>query len=163
MKTSHLKIALLFSMLFNLSVAAGAAYVYFTKNNTWTTPFGARVGKDRFLFDEISLSKEQAKNMRDAAIPFRTRLDQKRSEIVTRKMQLLTLLRSDAPDRRALSNTLTEIGRLQGDVEGMVVEHILLEKSKLDKVQQQKFIDLLQNSMGGNGSECSIRPPYNPQ
>lgn len=154
MKTRYLKIVLLFSLLFNLSVAAGAASIYFIRNSSWTTPFGARYGKDRFLFDEMALSKEQAKNMREAAIPFRARLEQKRSDIITRKMQLLTLLRSDMPDRAALNSTLAQISRLQSDVEGMVVDHILLEKSKLDTVNQQRFIDLLQQNMKLEKAAC---------
>lgn len=154
MKTRYLKIALLFSLLFNLSVVAGGAYVYFTKNTIWRSPFGARLAKDRFLFDELSLTREQAKNMRDAAIPFRARLEQKRGEIITQKMQLLTMLRSDLPDRAALKNALAQISRLQGDVEEMVVDHIVLEKSKLDTVNQQRFIDLLQHNMKSEKAAC---------
>lgn len=154
MKARRLKIALVFSLLFNLSAVAGAAYVYVTQHNTWTTPFGAKLSKDRFLFDEMALSQEQAQKMRAAAIPFRAKLEQKRSEIITLKMQLLTLLRNDMPDRKALDATLTEIGRLQGEVEGMVLDHILLEKSKLDKVQQQKFLDLLQKTMQPERLTC---------
>lgn len=154
MKTRHLKIALFFSLLFNLSVAAGAAYVYYTRHNSWTTPFGVTLSNDRFLFDEMALSREQAQQMRAAAIPFRARLEQKRTEIISKKIQLLTLLRSDTPDRKALGTALAEIGRLQGDVEAMVVDHLLLEKSKLDKPQQQKFIDLLQNTMQPEQATC---------
>jgi len=154
MKSSHLKIALAVSLLFNFSVMAGTTYVYFTQKNAWTTPFGAKLQKDRFLFEPLSLRPEQIQAMRDKAVPFREILGQKRKEIITRKMELLTLMRSDISDHQLLNKKLAEISSLQGAIEAMVVEHIHLVKSTLNKEQQQKFIDLLQKNMQPEKLNC---------
>jgi Spy/CpxP family protein refolding chaperone len=147
MRISFLKIVLAVSLIFNLSVLGAAGYFYFTKNAYWVSPFGVKMPKDKFLFEELSLQPDQMKRMREKAIPFRAEIDRKREEIAARRGHLFSLMRADTPDANAIKATVAEISRIQQEVEGMVTTHILQEKATLDKDQQKKFLDLIENAM----------------
>ena len=147
MRISLLKTFLVVSLLFNLSVLGAVGYFYYQKTGYWETPFGVKVRKDRFLFEELSLRPDQIKKMREKAIPFRAEIDRKRQEIAAKRNYLIGLLRADAPDARAIKTAVYEISRIQEEVQGMTAAHILQEKAALDKEQQKKFLDLIQNAM----------------
>jgi len=151
MKIGFLKMALTVSLLFNLSVLGAVGYFYYQKNRYWETPFGVKVRKDRFLFEELSLRPDQIKKMREKAIPFRAEIDRKRQEIAAKRNYLIGLLRADAPDARAIKTAVSEISRIQEEVQGMAAAHILQEKAALDKEQQKKFLDLIENAMMQKG------------
>ena len=155
MRVGFLKIALAVSLIFNLSVLGAAGYFYHTKNSYWVSPFGVKLPRDRFLFEELPFRPEQVKRMREKAIPFRAEIDGKRQEIAAKRKQLFSLMRADSPDPDAIKATVAEISRIQEEVEGMVTTHILQEKATLDKDQQKKFLDLIENSMSkGRQSVC---------
>ena len=147
MRISLLKTFLVVSLLFNLSVLGAASYFYYQKNRYWETPFGVKVRKDRFLFEELSLRPDQIKKMREKAIPFRAEIDRKRQEIAVKRNYLISLLRADAPDARAIKTVVSEISKIQEEVQGMTATHILQEKAALDKEQQKKFLDLIESAM----------------
>jgi Spy/CpxP family protein refolding chaperone len=154
MRISYLKIALAVSLIFNLSVLGTAGYFHYAKNAYWVSPFGVKVRKDRFLFEELSLQPDQITRMREKAVPFRARIDLKRQEIAVKRNDLFTLMRADTTDGQAIKTTLSEISTIQANIEGMVAEHILLEKATLDKNQQQKFLDLIQKNMMQDRMVC---------
>lgn len=147
MRISFLKIALAVSLIFNLSVLCAAGYFYYSKNAFWVSPFGVKVRKDKFLFEELSLQPDQIKRMRDKAMPFRAKVDRKRYEIAAKRNDLFALMRADTTDGQAIKAVLSEISSIQAEIEGMVAEHILQEKATLDKYQQQRFLDLIQKNM----------------
>lgn len=147
MRIGYLKIALAVSLIFNISVLAAAGYVYYARTNAWLSPMGARMPKDKFLFEEMGLQPDQIQKMRATAMPFRVKVDGKRQEIAAKRTQLFDLMRADTPDNQAIKATVAEISRIQEEVEGMVTTHILQEKATLGKDQQKKFLDLIENAM----------------
>ena len=66
-------------------------------------------------------------------------------------MEMLNLMQADIPDRRAIDNTISDISRIQEDMQRVVAMHMLEEKATLDKDQQKKFIDLIKNAMTKEG------------
>jgi Spy/CpxP family protein refolding chaperone len=160
MKISFLKIALAVSLIFNLTVLGAAGYFYYAKSTFWVSPFGARTPKDKFLFEELSLRPDQIKKMREKAMQFRVEIVKKRQEIAERRGRLLRLMRADAPDEHAIKSAIAEISGIQAKMEEMVATHILRMKAILDKDQQKKFIDLIENAMSkGRQPGC---PPIAP-
>jgi Spy/CpxP family protein refolding chaperone len=147
MRISFLKIALAVSLIFNISVLCTAGYFCYKKNSYWVSPFGMKMQKDKFLFEELSLRPDQIKRMREKAIPFRAEVDGKRQEVATKRTQLFSLMRAETPDAYAIRATVAEISRIQGEIESMVTTHILQEKATLDKEQQKKFLDLIEDAM----------------
>ena len=151
MRNSILKFALAASLILNISILATAGYMYYKESDYWVTPFGAKIKKDRFLFEELSLSADQLKTMKERAIDFRTEIDRRRKEIAEKRLVMLNLMRADVPDRRVIDTTISDISRMQEEMQGVVAMHILEEKATLDKDQQKKFIDLIENAMTKEG------------
>lgn len=147
MRISFLKIALAVSLVFNVTVLATAGYYHYKKNSYWVSPLGIPMQKGTFLFEELSLRPEQMKLMREEAIPCRAEVDRKRQEITSKREHLINLMRAETPDANAINTTVTEITRTQGEVESMVAMHILKLKATLNKEQQKKFLDLIENAM----------------
>jgi Spy/CpxP family protein refolding chaperone len=151
MQNSILKFALAASLILNISILATAGYIYYKQSDSWVSPFGAKMKKDRFLFEELSLSPEQLKTMKERAKDFRAEIDRRRKEIVGKRMEMLNLMRADIPDRKAIDTAISDMSKMQENMQRMVAMHILEEKATLDKDQQKKFIDLIKNAMTKEG------------
>ena len=147
MKNSTLKFLLVISLILNISFLGAAGYQFYKKSAYWTSPFGYTVKKDHFLFEELSLRADQLKTMRETATKFRTVIDEKRQAIVSKREELITLMRQDNPDKSAIAAAVSESGGMQEDVQRMVAMHMLDMKAGLDKEQQKKFFDLIENAM----------------
>jgi Spy/CpxP family protein refolding chaperone len=146
MRTRFVKIALAVSLAFNLSFLVAAGVFYHQKSEYWVSPFGAKVPRDRFMFEELSLRADQIKIMRGSATLFHEQIDRKRQEIAEKRKDLIRLLRADAPDTASIHTVLAQISQIQEELERMVTTHILQQKAVLDRQQQGKFLDLIQNT-----------------
>jgi hypothetical protein len=151
MRNSILKFALATSLILNISILATAGYMYYKQSDYWVSPFGAKMKKDKFLFEELSLRPDQLKTMKERGINFRAEIDRRRKEIAEKRLVMLNLMRADIPDRRAIDTTISDISRMQEEMQRVVAVHILEEKATLDKDQQKKFIDLIENAMTKEG------------
>jgi Spy/CpxP family protein refolding chaperone len=152
-----LKFILVASLILNFTVLATAAYLYTRQAGYWVSPFGATMKKDRFLFEELSLRPDQRAAMRGRAIPFRAEIDRRRQEIAAKQKSLVALLRADRPDQQAIDAAIAEISGMQEQMQRMITSHMLEEKALLDRDQQQRFLDLIENAMGG-GSHAGCPP-----
>ena len=146
MRNSILKFALAASLILNISILATAGYVYYKQSDYWVSPFGVKMKKDRFLFEEISLRPEQLKTMKERAMFFRAEIDRRRKEIAGKKMVMLNFMRADIPDKKAVDTAISDISRMQEEMQRVVAMHILEEKATLDKDQQKRFLDLIENA-----------------
>jgi len=146
MSTRFVKIALAVSLAFNLSVLVAAGIFYDQKSEYWVSPFGAKVPRDRFMFESLSLGADQIKVLRENATLFHEQVDRKRQEIGGKRKELIRLLRADAPDTASIHAMLAQISRIQEELEQIVTTHILQQKAVLDRRQQEKFLDLIQNT-----------------
>ncbi len=160
MKNSTLKFFLLASLILNISFLGAAGYQYHRQSAYWTSPFGFKMQKSHFLFEELSLRTDQLKAMRERAMKFRTVIDAKRREIAAKRKELLTLLRQDNPDKQDIAAVVSQISGMQEQMQGMIAMHILDMKAGLDKDQQKKFLDMIENAMTeGRQMGC---PPMGP-
>lgn len=160
MKNSLLKFALAASLILNLTVFATAGYHYYKQSQYWVSPFGMVMEKDRFLFEELSLSPEQMTAMKNKAIPFRAEIERRRQEIDAKRKDLVALMRYQYPDKKAIDATIKEISEKQEEMQRMIAGHMLEVKASLDKDQQQKFFDLIEKTMKG-GREKGCLPSKN--
>jgi Spy/CpxP family protein refolding chaperone len=147
MKNSLLKFALAASLILNLTVFATAGYHYYQQSRTWVSPFGKVMEKDRFLFEELSLRPEQLKIMKEGATKFRSVIDGKRNEITAHRKELITLLRQDDPDKKAIAAEVSRVSGIQEQMQAMIAMHLLDMKAELDEEQKKKFLDLIENGM----------------
>jgi Spy/CpxP family protein refolding chaperone len=151
MRSSILKFILLVSLALNISVIGTAGYFHYKQSGYWTTPFGNKIEKDRFLFEELSLRPEQLKEMKSRAMQFRSEIDRRRHEITQKRRELISLIRMDAPDINAIDMVISKINIMQGEMQKKIAVHILEEKALLDKSQQEKFLNLIENAMTQGG------------
>lgn len=146
-----LKFALAASLVLNLSFLGAAGYTYYKQSSTWTSPFGTKMEKGRFLFEELSLNPAQLKELRERTMPFRSEIDKRRAEIGEKRKALIALLREDKPDQIAVNAAIAGINKMQEEMQKRIAEHMLEVKASLDKDQQQKFFDLIENTMAQTG------------
>lgn len=147
MKNSTLKFLLLVSVILNISFLGAAGYQYYKKSTYWTSPFGYKIQKGHFLFEELSLRPDQMKAMRETATKFRAVIDEKRQAVASKRKELITMMRQDNPDRNAIAAVVSEISGMQEEMQRMIAMHMLDMKAGLDKEQQKKFLDLIDNAM----------------
>ena len=147
MKNSTLKFLLVVSLILNFSFLGAAGYQYYKKSTYWTSPFGYKMKKGHFLFEELSQKPEQMKAMRDSATKFRAIIDGKRQSIALKRNNLIVLMRRDNPDRNDIAAIVSEISEMQEEMQRMIAMHMLDIKAGLDKDQQKKFLDLVDNAM----------------
>jgi hypothetical protein len=147
MRNSILKLVLTASLILNISILATAGYMYYKQSDYWVSPFGVKIKKDRFLFEELSLRPEQLKTMKERAMDFRAEIDRRRKEIAGKRVTMLNLMRVDIPDKKAIDTVISDISGKQEEMQRVVAMHILEEKATLDKDQQKKFLDLIENAM----------------
>lgn len=147
MKNSTLKFLFIASLILNMSFLGAAGYQYYKKSTYWTSPFGHKIQKGHFLFEELSLNPAQMKAMREGATKFRAIIDEKRQTVASKRKELITLMRQDNPDRNAIAAIVSEINKMQEDMQRMIAMHMLDMKAGLDKEQQTKFLDLIDNAM----------------
>jgi Spy/CpxP family protein refolding chaperone len=146
-----LKFALAASLVLNLSFLSAAGFTYYKQSRTWTSPFGTKMEKGRFLFEELSLKPDQLKAMRENTMPFRAEIDKRRMGIGDKRNALIALLREDKPDQKKVNEAIAEISGMQGEMQRKIAAHMLEVKASLNKDQQQKFFDLIENTMAQTG------------
>ena len=155
MKNSTIKYLLLLSVVLNMSILGTIGYRYYQQMTIWTSPFGHRMQRDKFLFEELSLKPGQVEAMKKRAMPFRAEIDRQRAEITKKKKGLVALLRQDPADLPAIRTQIAGISALQEAMQQQVASHMLEEKALLDKEQQQRFFDLIDNAMStGSQTGC---------
>ena len=156
MKNNLLKYLLVLSLLLNFSFLGAAGYTYYQRNRYPSAPFGygltGRVPAGSpsihpHLFEALSLSPEQRKVFEQKAVFFHEALDKKREKVDQLRRSLFDLMRAEHSDSKAIEATISEINRVQEDMQKLVVAHMLQFKSMLNEEQNRKFFDLIQGAM----------------
>lgn len=157
MKSSTLKFLLLVSVVLNLATLATVGYRAYQRTAYWTSPFGHRLPRDRFLFEELGLAAKQVEAMKGRAIPFRAELDRQRTAITSQRKGLIGLLRQEPADLAAIKALIARISDLQETMQQQVATHMLEERALMDREQQHRFFDLIEKTMDqGSHSGCPI-------
>ena len=156
MKNNRLKYILVLSLLLNFSFLCAAGYTYYQKSRYRTCfsgygipgriPMGSS-STQPYLFEALSLKPEQRKLFDQKASLFHKALNKKREKVDQLRRSLFELMSDDYPDSKAIEAIVVEISRVQEDTQKLVVSHMLDFKSMLDKDQQKKFFDLIQETM----------------
>jgi Spy/CpxP family protein refolding chaperone len=158
MKDNRLKYILVLSLLLNFSLLVAAGYTYYQRNWHPPAPFGYRAPEristgpspiHPYLFEALSLKPEQRKRFEQKATRFHEALDRRGEKVYRLRRSLFDLMRAGHPDTKTIETTIAEINAVQEDLQKLIVAHMLDFKSMLDKDQQKKFFDLIQEAMAG--------------
>jgi len=146
MRSKWLMIALFLSLAVNAGVLATTGYYYYrTPSPTPSAPCPMSPG-DSHLYESLGLSKVQLSKMEPLAQKFHGRLAELGTSIEGKREFLIDLLAKDG-DSASIESLRMEMAGIQDEIQKEVITHIIETKKILDAKQQQRFFDLMKQSM----------------
>ena len=146
MKSRWLTVVLVLSLAINAGVFVSMGYHYYVNASTSSTAPCPMSPGDSHLYQSLGLSKIQLSKMEPLAQKFHARLAELEALMETKKKILVTLLQEDS-DPVSIENLRKEIAGLQDEIQKEVITHITELKKILDPDQQQRFFNLMRQSM----------------
>ena len=167
MKKNLLILGLIFSVAINAAVLTKIGHHW--------------LGKDKeeryhpsmsYLYKELALSESQLKKMELFRKSLESRMKGIKKELREKRVDLVDLLTESEPDRKKINEKLIEIESLQGNLQRLIIEHLLKQKTVLDPEQQKMFFSLIEkrfyreaghhndggfSAVGRESSECEGR------
>jgi len=146
MRSKWLTVVLFLSLAINAGVLATMGYHYYHNASlTSSAPCPLSPG-DSHLYQSLGLSNLQLSKMDPLAQKFHGRLAELGAVMEEKKMVLIDLLRKDG-DPKEIENLRKEMAGIQDEIQKEVITHITELKKILDPNQQQRFFDLMRQSM----------------
>jgi Spy/CpxP family protein refolding chaperone len=146
MKSKWLIVFLFLSLAVNAGVIVTLGYHYYHNASlTPSAPCPMSPG-DSHLYQSLGLSKAQLSKMEPLAQKFHERLAELGKRMEQKKEALTDLLQKDS-DPASIENLRKEMAGIQDEIQKEVVTHIMESKRILDPIQQQRFFDLMRQSM----------------
>jgi Spy/CpxP family protein refolding chaperone len=146
MKSKWLTVVLVLSLAINAGVLASMGYHYYVSASTpFTAPCPMSPG-DSHLYQSLGLSKAQLTKIDPIARKFHARLAELGATMEQKREALVTLLQKNR-DPVQIENLRREMAGIQDEIQKEVITHITELKKILDPDQQQRFFDLMRQSM----------------
>jgi Spy/CpxP family protein refolding chaperone len=146
MKSKWLIIILFLSLAINVGVLATTGYHY-CRNLPLTPSAPCPVSPgDEHLYQSLGLSGLQLSRMEPLAQIFHDRLAELGSRMEQKKARLVDLLQKN-DDPATMEGLRKEMASIQDEIQKEVIVHVIETKKILDPGQQQKFFDLMRQSM----------------
>jgi Spy/CpxP family protein refolding chaperone len=146
MRSKWLILILILSLAINSAVLATVGYHYYRNASlTPSAPCPLSPG-DSHLYQSLGLSNLQLSKMDPLAKSFHGRLAELGALMEEKKETLTDLLGKDS-DPGSIENLRKEMAGIQDEIQKEVIVHIIETKKILDPGQQQKFFDLMRQSM----------------
>ena len=101
---------------------------------------------DSHLYQSLGLSNVQLSKMEPLAQKFHGRLAELGALMEEKKGTLTDLLQKDS-DPANIEDLRKEVAGIQDEIQKEVIVHIMESKKILDPIQQQRFFDLMRQSM----------------
>jgi len=142
---------LIFILILSLAINAGVLvsmgyhYYYVSASTPSSAPCPMSPG-DSHLYQSLGLSKAQLSEMEPLAQKFHARLAELGSRMEQKKEALTDVLQKES-DPATIENLRKEMAGIQDEIQKEVITHIVESKKILDPVQQQRFFDLMRQSM----------------
>jgi Spy/CpxP family protein refolding chaperone len=155
MKSKWLTIVLILSLAINAGVLVSMGYHYYFSTSTKTLAPCPMSPGDSHLYQSLGLSKVQLSKMEPLAQKFHARLAELGAAMEEKKEGLVTLLQKNT-DPVKIENLRKEMAGIQDEIQQEVITHITELKKILDPQQQQRFFDLMRESM------TSAQSPWSP-
>ena len=146
MRSKWLTIILFLSLAINAGVLATVGYQYYhNASSVPSAPCPMSPG-DSHLYQSLGLSNLQLSKMEPLAQKFHGRLAELGARMEEKKETLTNLLQKDN-DPASIENLRKEMAGIQDEIQKEVIVHIMESKKILDPNQQQRFFDLMRQSM----------------
>jgi len=146
MRSKWLIVVLFLSLAINAGVLGTMGYHYY--RNTCLTPSAPcpLSPGDSHLYQSLGLSDAQLVKMEPLAQKFHNRLAELGMAMEGKRGLLVDLLAKDG-DPAGIENLRREMAGIQDEIQREVISHIMETKKILDAKQQQRFFDLMKQSV----------------
>jgi len=146
MRSKWLILILILSLAINSAVLATVGYHYYRNVSSEPSAPCPMSPGDSHLYQSLGLSNLQLSKMEPLAQSFHGRLAELGARMEEKKETLTNLLQKDS-DPASIENLRKEMAGIQDDIQKEVITHIFESKKILDPNQQQRFFDLMRQSM----------------
>jgi len=146
MKSKWLILILILSLAINAGVLVSMGYHYYVNASTPSTAPCPMSPGDSHLYQSLGLSKPQLSKMEPLAQKFHERLAELGARMEEKRETLTNLLQKDS-DPADIENLRKEMAGIQDEIQKEVISHIMESKKILNPLQQQRFFDLMRQSM----------------
>jgi Spy/CpxP family protein refolding chaperone len=137
---------LVLSLAVNAAIIATTGYHYYLGASTKSLAPCPLSPADGHLYQSLGLSDAQLSKMDSLAQKFHSRLEELGAAMENKRELLVDLLSKDG-DATSIENLRREIAGIQDQIQREVISHIIETKKILDAKQQQRFFDLMRQSM----------------
>jgi Spy/CpxP family protein refolding chaperone len=146
MRQKWLILILILSLAINAGVLVSMGYHYYVNASTPSSAPCPMSPGDSHLYQSLGLSKAQLSEMEPLAQKFHARLAELGSRMEQKKEALTNLLQKES-DPASIENLRKEMAAIQDEIQKEVISHIMESKKILDPIQQQRFFNLMRQSM----------------
>jgi Spy/CpxP family protein refolding chaperone len=146
MKSKWLTVVLVLSLALNAGVLASMGYHYYVNTSDRSSAPCPMSPGDSHLYQSLGLSNLQLSEMEPLAQKFHGRLGELGALMEEKKEALLTLLQKNS-DPAKIENLRKEMAGIQDEIQKEVIMHITELRKILDPDQQQRFYNLMRQSM----------------
>jgi protein CpxP len=146
MRSKWLILILILSLAINAGVLVSMGYHYYVNASTPSSAPCPMSPGDSHLYQSLGLSNLQLAKMEPLAQSFHGRLAELGARMEEKKETLTNLLQKDS-DPASIENLRKEMAGIQDEIQKEVIIHIMESKKILDPNQQQRFFDLMRQSM----------------
>jgi Spy/CpxP family protein refolding chaperone len=146
MKSRWLTVVLVLSLAINAGVLTSMGYHYYVNASTSSTAPCPMSPGDSHLYQSLGLSNAQLAKIDPLAQKFHGRLAELGAVMEEKKETFITLLQQNG-DPVKIENLRKEMAGIQDEIQKEVITHITELKKILDPDQQQRFFNLMRQSM----------------
>jgi len=146
MRSKWLIIILFLSLAVNAGVVVTLGYHYYRNTSQKASAPCPMSPGDSHLYQSLGLSKAQLSEMEPLAQKFHSHLAELGARMEAKKEALTDLLQKES-DPASIENLRKEMAGIQDEIQKEVISHIMESKKILDPIQQQRFFDLMRQSM----------------
>jgi Spy/CpxP family protein refolding chaperone len=146
MRSKWLVLIFVLSLAINAGVLVSMGYHFYVNASTPSSAPCPMSPGDSHLYQSLGLSKVQLSKMEPLAQKFHARLAELGTLMERKKETLTDLLQKDS-DPTSIENLRKEMAEIQDEIQKEVIVHIMESKKILDPNQQQRFFDLMRQSM----------------
>jgi hypothetical protein len=139
------------SLAINTAVLATMGYHYYLSASAKTSAPCPLSPGDSHLYQSLGLSDLQLSKMEPLAQKFHSRLAELGTIMEGKKELLVDLLAKDSHPA-SIENLRKEMAGIQDEIQREVISHIMETKKILDAKQQQRFFDLMKQSLASGKS-----------
>ena len=147
MNRKALIFVLALSLAINASILGTMGYQYYQKKYLAPSAPCPLSPAHQHLYQNLGLSVSQLAQMEPLARKFHERLAELSSALKGKNTLLIDLLRQEEVDPARIESLRKEMAAIQDEIQKEVIAHILDSKQILDPQQQQRFFDLIGQSM----------------